>query len=198
MEVYWKIPEEALNREPCLALASGVRGTKPAEPVFGGSSRLEVRVEVRVEVRALSSSDSECHLQAFGFWPSDSAGTTALTHRRNSNPELVPVVRVTQKDLDTIESLYEDERWDVGSPPRSSFRCGDARIAERLLLMAGSVPRYRRCGWVGGTCGFKCLEWSEESRRAVEGGEVDPQGETARVLCFLAGSGWLWEGTSAD
>lgn len=39
MEGYRKIPEEALNWGACLALTSGVRGTKPAEPVFGGSSR---------------------------------------------------------------------------------------------------------------------------------------------------------------
>lgn len=71
MEGYQKIPEEALNREPCLALTGGVRGTKPAELVCGGQGS-------EVEVRALSG--SECHLQAFGFWPSDSVGTTALTH----------------------------------------------------------------------------------------------------------------------
>lgn len=159
MEGYQKIPEEALNREPCLALTGGVRGTKPAEPVCGGQG-------FEVEVRALPSSGSECHLQAFGFWPSDSVGTTALTHRRNTNPELVPVVRVTQKDLDMIESLYEDERWDVGSPPRSSFRCGDAPIAERLLLMAGSVPRYRCCGWGGRDLWFQVLGVV----RRVEGG----------------------------
>lgn len=43
MEGYQKIPEEALNSEPCLTPTSGVRKTKPAEPVFGGQG-FEVEV----------------------------------------------------------------------------------------------------------------------------------------------------------
>lgn len=59
---------------------------------------------------------------------------------------------------------------------RSLFQCGDPEIAEQFPLMAGSVPRYQCCDWVGVTCGFECLEWSGES------GGVDPQGEAARVF----------------
>lgn len=39
---------------------------------------------------------------------------------------------MTQKDLDMIESLYEDERRDVGSPPGPQFD------AEMLRLLSGS------------------------------------------------------------
>lgn len=75
-------------------------------------------------------------------------------------------------------------------------QCEDSQIAEQFPLMAGSVSRYHCCDWVGVTCGFKCLEWLEESRRA--GGWWILRVNLPEFLCFLAGSGWLWEATSGD
>lgn len=102
------------------------------------------------------------------------------------------MVGVTHKVQEMIESFANEKMsW-------SSFGCGDAQIAERLPLMAGSVPRCRCCDWVGVTRGFKCLEWSGVEEGGEGQGRWILRVKTARVSCFLAGSGWLWEGTSGD